>query len=90
MGFGPTNDDSIGSPFDNVGEEVRVCLLARGKRPVSLGIGHATYHHYIAILDIDQIFLESFEVVCLIFLIDIISGHVSGIQGIESHASLKA
>jgi hypothetical protein len=90
MGFGPSNDDPIGSPFDNMSEEVGICLLARGERPVSLRIGHAADHHDIAILDIDQIFLEPFEVVCLIFLIHVISGHVSGIQGIESHASLKA
>jgi hypothetical protein len=39
---------------------------------------------------VDQIFLKAFEVVCLVFLIDIVRGHVGGIQSIESHASLKA
>ncbi len=60
-------------------KKVRVCLFAGRERPVSLGIGHSAHHHYIAVLDMDQILLKSLEVVCLIFLIDIITRHVSGI-----------
>jgi len=41
-------------------------------------------------LDVDQKLFESLEVICLVFLIDVVSGHVGGIQGIEPHAALKA
>ena len=90
MSLGSPDDDAIGSPLDDMSKEVRVGLFVRRKGAIPLRIGHSSHHHDIALLDVDQVFLESLKVIRLIFLIGVIGRHVNCIQGIETDTSLEA
>lgn len=68
----------------------RIGLLARPLRAVSLGVGHAAHQHDVFFLDLFQIIDKAIEVLRAVFLVDFVSGHVQGVEGIEPDAPLKA
>src|SRR4030042_4307185 len=79
MGLGTSNNNSIRPAFYDMCKKIWVCLFAGCERSVSFGIGHPAYDHHIGVLNVDQILLKSFEIIGLIFLINIITCHVGGI-----------
>jgi hypothetical protein len=94
MGIDATRHMSLGSTDDNAIDrrsttrvKIWICLFTGWKRSI---LSDRSFSHTMTCYPERIKYFKSFEVVRLVFLIDIVSGHVGGIQSIESHASLKA
>jgi len=90
VGLGAPHHNPVLSPLHNVKEGIRVGLLVRGKRPVSLCICHGPVHGEVVFLHVREILQETLVVLGSPFRIDVVADYGNRIQRIHAHASLKA
>ena len=64
-------------------------MVRRPFGSVSFGVGHSSDNHQVFILNVNEPFLESLQVIRSVFLIGLISDGIDGVDAIESNASLK-
>ena len=90
MKFGTSYDYTVVPAFHYVNVLVRICLLSRALRAVSLGIGHGAYYHEVFVLNKSKPLIEAVKIIGIVFLIDLIGHGIGGIDSIVAHTSLEA
>ncbi len=88
--LGAADDHPVAAFFDHPREEVGIGLRAGPLGPIALGIRHPPHEHEVLLLDLLEILLEPREVGRPVLLVDLVGGHVHGIEGVEAHAALVA
>ncbi len=90
MQLGPADHQSFFPPFDDMDILIRVDLFRRAFGTVPFGIGHGPDHHIIFLLDHDQPFFKSLQVIGFVLLIDLKGHGIDGIDPVQAHTALKA
>ena len=90
VSLGSAHDYSVFSLFHHVHKYVRILLVVGVFAPVSLGIGHGADRDKVIILDVLDELFKSLVVVRAVFLVDLISDDISGVQRVHAGASLDA
>ena len=90
VSLGAADDDPVVALLDDPGEQIGVRLLAGALGAVPLGVRHAADEHEVLLLDLLEILLEPLEVGGPVLLVDLVGGHVEGVEGVEAHAALVA